>query len=288
MLNAIRHSWPVTLLAIGGHAQPSDATRLTLERDFTLELEAEWTSLTGTVYGFEKEYDLVRNLAPAEKRASYGRDAFLPLLPAGEVDVGELWSVDPQALLPFLRQFHAGATDRLHHGWFGEVEMAGNTEGAFACLRALGPEHAEVLLRVHADFLLDGDGSREKSSWMTPAQFEGRLVLDRERGVVSSFELALPWHSANVDVNIAEEFGIVADIGRFERMALKGGTPPSEPSPTTREVSLDGARAALARKFYPFAALEWLPLDAALAESARTKRPLHVVLLFGSLLDESC
>jgi len=44
----------------------------------------------------------------------------------------------------------------------------------------------------------------------------------------------------------------------------------------------------LAERFYPFAAIDWLELPAALAASRATGKPMHVVLLFGSLLDESC
>jgi hypothetical protein len=288
MKSAIRILGPVALLASAARSPQSESTRLDLGHEFTLELEAAWSPLTGTVYGFEKKYEVIRSLAPATERANYARAAFQPLLPVNEVRVGDVWSIDPKSLVAILKQLHPGATDRLHHGWFGNIKLPGNAEGAYACLRALGPKHAEVLLRVHADFLLDGDGSIEKSSWITPAQFEGHLLLDRAQGVVSWFELSLPQQSANVDVNIAEERGVMADIGRFDRMELKGGVGISTPDPLAAEVSVEEARQRLARKFYEFASIEWLPLGEALSEAVKKKKPLHVVILFGSLLDESC
>jgi hypothetical protein len=55
-----------------------------------------------------------------------------------------------------------------------------------------------------------------------------------------------------------------------------------------REITAEAARDILARRFYPLAEIEWLGLEAALARARATDKPLHVVALFGSLLDESC
>ena len=259
---------------------------LALPAAFELELEARWEPLTDTVYGFETR-PLLRELAPARPRATYGAEAFRPLLPPGPVAVGDLWRVDPVHVVRFLQQLHPGATERLHHA----VAPGIAAPGAWACLRALGPRHAEIWLRAHADVVLDGDGERDSSSFLTPAQFEGRMLVDRERGVVTAFELALPDARANVDVNLVEDGGTIADIGRFPRMELRGGTAaPGAPSlgETTAEIGVEEARAALERRFYPAAEIEWLPLEEALAAARRTGRPLHVIALFGSFLDESC
>ncbi|TAH35219.1 MAG: hypothetical protein EYC70_13350 [Planctomycetota bacterium] len=260
-----------------------DPSGAALRRDFSLELAASWERLTDTVYGFEKRYPLVRDLAPAAERARYGAERFAPLLPPPGAAVGDVWRLDIADLLPFLRQLHPGATAEMHHdGGFGLA-----APGGWACLRVLDGARAEVLLRVHADFLIDGDGTRTTSSWFTPAQFRGRLVLDRERGEVLAFELGVPAQSANVDVNIAEEGGISADIGRVPRMELRGGEFPDY-SPAAAQIEESAAEDLLARKFYPFAEIEWLDLPSALARSKETGKPLHVLALFGSLMDESC
>ena len=46
--------------------------------------------------------------------------------------------------------------------------------------------------------------------------------------------------------------------------------------------------ARLARRFYAFAAVPWLPFDRAVQRARRLGRPLHAVVLFGALDDESC
>lgn len=249
----------------------------------SLELRAAWETLTDTVYGFEQR-PLVRDLRPAVERARYDAARFRPLLPAGPVAVGDTWRIDVDSMLPFLRQLHAGATGELHHdGGFGL-----GAHGAFACLAALDEGFAEIRLRVHADFLIDGDGGRPTSSWFTPAQFAGRFAIDRRRSTVVAFELAVPQQGANVDVNVADgKGGVSADIGRVPRMELRGGAFP-ELAATAARLAPEAAADLLARQFYPFAALDWLDLPAARAESRATGKPLHVIALFGSLMDESC
>jgi hypothetical protein len=251
--------------------------------EFSLELAATWERLTDTTYKFEQRYPLVRDLAPAADRARYDAAQFRPFLPRDAVAVGDTWSIDPAAALPFLRQFHPGATAELHH----DSGLGVSAHGAWACLRLLTEEHAEVCLRVHADFMIEGDGGRATSSWFTPAQFRGRMVIDRKRGAVVAFTLGVPSQGVNVDVNIADGKGVFADIGRVPRMELSGGTFPAFPGSAV-QIAEREAQDRLARRFYPFAEIPWLDLAAARAESLATGRPLHVIALFGSLMDESC
>lgn len=272
----------VASMAFTGRALAQEGFQLVELREFMLELNAVWERLTDTVYKFEEQYPLIRDLAPAMERASYDSASFLPFLPEHPVGLGEVWKIDAEAALPFLRQFHPGATAGLHH----DNGTGLGAPGGWACLRALSPKYAEVFLRVHAEFVLEGSGAMHDSSWFTPAQFRGRMVLDRERRQVVAFELAVPAQSANVDVNVRDGEHIVADIGRIPRMELRGGEFPA--SSQVKEISVEEASQLLARRFYPFAELEWLDLRAALAKSRETGKPMHILALFGSLLDESC
>ncbi len=247
------------------------------------ELTARWERLTDTVYKFEQKYPLIRDLAPAVPIAHHEAALFQSLLPPAAVAVGETWRVDVDAALPFLRQLHPGATKLLHH----ERGMGVAAPGGFACLRALDDAHAEIALRLHADFRIAGDGAGNDSSWFTPAQFRGRLALDRRRNAVVAFELAVPPASANVDVNVADDGNVFADIGRVPRMDVAGGSFPEFGADAT-QIAVASADDRLARAFYPFAAIEWLDLESARAESRESGKPLHVVALFGSLMDESC
>ncbi len=276
-----------TILALapwfGVAAGPYDqAAKLEIVDHVPIELKAVWEPVTDTVYDFEKKFDVIKRLKPVSERARYEARHFRPFLPTEQVGVGDVWRVDPKAALPFLRQFHPGATDKLHHGFVG-------VRGAWACLRALDVNHAEIIIRVHAEFLLEGDGGHGTSSWMTPAQFEGRMQIDRKTRAVTAFQLSLPQQRANVDFNVAKDGGTLADIGRIPRMELSSGDGFSnQVASGTEALTLEQARKLLARKFYQFAEVDWLNLEEALRMSKRTGKPMHIVALFGSLSDESC
>lgn len=267
--------------SISSRAVPSAQSAELALRGGALELEARWEPLTDTVYGFEKQHPEFGSPAPRAVRERHGVDAFRPFLPSGPVAVGDTWRVDAAAALPFLRQLHAGATMSLHHG----EAMGLGVPGAWACLRSLDEKEAEIVLRVHAEFRVPGSDGQTRL-WITPAQFRGRLRLDRTRGEVRAFELSLPDQSANVDVNVAVDGDVKADIGRFPQLGVAGGELPGPAA--GGGLSLQAAEVLLARRFYPLAELEWLELPAALARARETDQPLHIVALFGSLLDESC
>jgi hypothetical protein len=189
----------------------------------SLELHAAWEPLTDTTYGSEKKHAVLRDLAPAVARATHDETSFRALLPPAPVAVGDTWLVDAASLLPLLRQLHSGARVTLHHG-------AGiGAPGAWACLRALDPDHAEIAVRVHAEFLLAGDGERVGSSWFTPAQFRGRLVIDRRSGRAVGLRLAVPPSRANVDVNVAVGRSVMATSAACRASSSPAARSPRSP-----------------------------------------------------------
>ncbi len=270
------------LFAQGGGGE-SPRIQLALASDAALELDAFWEPCRESKYGLFEESEPLRDVRPAEKRRRHVSEEFAAFLPREPVGVGDVWEVDAAAVLPFLRQFHGGARAELHHGF-------GAAPGAYACLRAADPRRAEVLFRAHAEFELE-NGVR-----YTPAQFEGRVVLDHVADKLVSFQLALPSRNPNVDVNVPMEFADspegprrrrnAADIGWVPRMELVGGEP--APVESTKSISDDDARALLAGRFYAFAAIEWRSFDEAVLRARELGKPLHVVVLFGALDDESC
>ena len=243
--------------------------------DTTIELEAYWEPMTDAVYAFD-EKPLIRELKVAEGRKTRRSSDFQPLVPVKDVETGDAWKVDPVQVVPILKQFHAGARAELHHG-------AVSAPGGWACLSALSDKFAEISFRIHAEFMLEGDGDFRTSSWFTPAQFKGRLVIERTSNKVVAFRIGVPSQSANVDINLP----VGADIGRIPRIELVGGMFPDFPQ-GTRRLSDKESRKLLARKFYPFAEVDWLSLADARMQSLETGKPLHVIALFGSLDDESC
>ena len=247
----------------------------------SVELQAFWEPCKRSLYKLFERTPILQNPKPAKERATYFAEDLRPFLPSKEVVVGEIWKIDEKAAIPLLEQFAPEVLVRRSHG--------NGREGAYGCLRATNDDALEILFRTHAYFHLP-DGVR-----YIPAQFEGRLVLGREKGEIHSFQLALPDRDTNVDVNVPMEYrqldgtmrkSNAADIGWVPRMELTSG------KPTTREwtsaVDESEARLRLAREYYAFAQVDWLPFEEAVEKARAEKRPLHVVLLFGSLDDESC
>ena len=53
-------------------------------------------------------------------------------------------------------------------------------------------------------------------------------------------------------------------------------------------ITLEKARRALEVEFYKFAEIDWLPIDEAVVQAKVTNRPIHAILVWGCLDDESC
>ncbi len=124
------------------------------------------------------------NPGPAQPLKHYSTTDFQVFLPPSIANVGDVWDLDRKRILPFLRQFHPGATMNLRHG----------QNGAKACLRAISPEYADIVFRIHAYFILDASiGARFR-----PAQFAGHLVINRKRGTICQWTLSLPPRNSEV------------------------------------------------------------------------------------------
>ncbi len=253
-----------------------------------LKVHAHWDPIADATYNLHKnspENMELFDLSPNETVREYKGEAFNVFLPSSSVAVGDVWELDLDSVIPFLLQFHAGATGKLRHG----------QKGAFACLRALSEDYADIRFRIHAEFTL---ATRRKPGWkpdthehlidearFIPSQYAGRLLINLKTGVICDFALALPPRNSNVDIN---DFGY-ADMVFVPRMELLA-------TPTTAAddikwadvITAEEARKALELKFYRFAEIDWLPLEAAVAESEKTQRPIHAVLTWGPLIDESC
>ena len=216
------------------------------------------------------------NPKPVHPLKDYSQTGFQVFLPSSPVNIGDVWDLDPEQILPFLRQFHPGATTEITVS----SHRTPKSDGAKACLRAISRNYAEIVLRIHAQFVLDAPGIR-----LLPAQFAGRLVLNRKEGVVVEFSLSLPSRNSNVDVNAFR----AADMAFIPHMELS--TLPSAP---IHEIAWETAipmketRKKLATAFYKFAEIEWTPIEETVELAKATNRPIHALVLFGALDDESC
>lgn len=194
-------------------------------RNKTIQVDAYWAPTADAALNSPKRAALFKNLSPAHPSQEYGTDAFRVFFPKESFTVGHLWKLDAKDIIPFLRQFHPGATAEMHKNPDAEfvVEFFGWTlfsssrleaEGAYACLRAVSSTYAEIVFRIHAEFLLD----RAAGAYFTPRQFTGHLILNRKSGTIREFRLYLPSRNTNVELNAYS----VADLVFVPRMELVG------------------------------------------------------------------
>ena len=257
----------------------------------SVRVEAHWDPITDSFFNLHNaspQHAALCNLSPSHPTKVYETKAFKVFIPASAIAVGDVWALDSEGVVPFLHQFHPGATTTLTHG----------EEGAFACLRAISSDYAEIVFRIHAeitlaslaDFDWEWQGERIQDDWMDAArfvlsQFAGRLVLNLKTGAIRAFSLALPARKSNVDFNSFEGCDMVF-VPRMELLATNEedlGEIAWDYAITAEE-----ARKKLELKFYKFSEIDWLPIDEAIVQAEVTHRPIHAILLWGALDDESC
>lgn len=275
----------------------SDADKInmenTLDKNATLQVRAYWEPIADSTLGLPnssgKNAVLFNKLSPAHPSQEYEVEAFEAFFPKGDVTVGDLWELDVSKIVPILQQFHPGATAEMHINPGAWVEVNNQrvvisgmeSDGGFACLRALSSGYTEIVFRIHADFLLDKD----IPSYFTPAQFTGRLVLNRNTGSIREFWLYLPSRNTNVEILVSN----AADMVFVPRMELIGQNA-NDQSDIMWETAIteEEAKAILAAAFYKSAEINRLPIEEVIAQAQAKNRPIHVLLTWGVFDDESC
>ena len=129
----------------------------------------------------------VFNPGPAHPLKDYSTADFQVFLPASTANVGDVWDLDPEGILS-------------------------DQKDAKACLRALSPEYADIVFRIHARFTLDAS----IGAYFMPAQFTGPLVINLNNGTICQFTLSLPNRNSNVDIGAFR----TNDLGFVPRMEL--------------------------------------------------------------------
>ncbi|MFQ5733942.1 MAG: hypothetical protein ACE5KM_18545, partial [Planctomycetaceae bacterium] len=252
----------------------------------TRSLDAEATcSRIGTGRGFANGYFPQQFRGPfdrfsvARPVATYSAREFSAFLPKTFEQVGQIWDVDMDRVSRFLRQFHSGASIRLE-----APGRRGGPNGGFAVLRATSATHYDILARVHAEFRL------APGTYLTPAYFEVRLLIDRRNGVVRGFTFSLPTEkSLNATLTAVLPSEALIDIVHLDRMDLRGGDLSAlESSAWTREITPAEARKKLRGAFYKFDDIQWVKPERAVAEARKQDRPILAIVLWGDLDDQSC
>jgi hypothetical protein len=238
-------------------------------------------------------YAWFTELRPARPRQTYTERDLSAFLPQAIGDVGQVWALDPDKVVGILKQFHPRPSLHL----VASGRRAG-PDGAFAILRAVSPSYLDIVFRVHAEFYLTPDDWPADRplirAWYTPAYFAGRLLINRQKGTVEHFRLGLATDKAlNVHLTVAIR-GIgdtrqAHDSVRVEHMDLTGGDGRlAEGIPWNKALSLAEADSRLAKVFYKFLDIDWVPFDQVAAKARSLGRPVFAVVSWGSFDDQSC
>ena len=253
----------------------------TFDNKITLNLSGDaQVSITGfiapveyTQYNFHVEWDELANFRVAEPEKRYPTSVFQAFLPAEPVSVGECWQIQEEGALTLLKQLHPNPCLKL-------TIDSGDSYGLWGCLRAYNDGLAEIVFRIHAEFIM----ARGK---FTPSQFAGHLVIDRLREKVVSFEMYVPPTTINFDAGWTRDGATAAEIGFCPKMELSAGTPPHD-AEFAASITQEEAERALSSCFYKFQKINWVSLAEALAVAPAQQKLIHVISVDGPLFDEAC
>ena len=202
------------LVMMGGvlNADDHSATnnKIALNLDGTSEVLVEGfiAPIEYTQYGFHVEWDELANLRVAEPEKRYPTSVFHAFLPPTAVSVSDIWKIEEEGVLTLLRQLYPKPNLDI-------IMNSGDSRGLWACLRAYNDKFAEIVFRIHAEFILE-DGR------FTPSQFAGHLVIDRIKEKVASFKMYVPEGVLNFDVGRNSTRTI--DVGFCPQIELRAGT----------------------------------------------------------------
>ncbi len=267
------------LVVINGQLNANED--LTQNRKITLNLDSASEVLAKgfiapieyTQYDFHVEWDELANLRVAEPEKRYPASVFRTFLPPEAVSVGDLWQIEEEGVLELLRQLHPKPNLNISIN-------SGDSDGLWACLRAYNDKYAEIVFRIHAEFIL-------RDGRFTPSQFAGHLVIDRIKEKVASFNMAVPEGVLNFDVGRNSTNTI--DVGFCPKMELQVETQEIiSDIEFIESITQEAAERKLILRFYKSQQINWVSLEEALEMAPAQGKPVHVLSIMGPLADESC
>ena len=224
---------------------------------------------------FHVEWDELANFRVAEPEKQYPASVFQAFLPSKSVLVGDCWQIQQEDVLTLLRQLSPRPQLKLH------INSGDPDRAMWACLRAYNNQFAEILFRIHGQFVMN-------RGWLTPSQFAGYLVIDRLQEGIVSFKMHVPQTTLNFDVGWTQEDGnTYAAIGFCPKVELCAGTQPQN-TEFVASITRKEAERTLALQFYEFEKINWVSLEEALEMAPTQQKPIHVISVDGPLFDESC
>ncbi|RKU13270.1 hypothetical protein C6501_09405 [Candidatus Poribacteria bacterium] len=254
----------------------SDKITLNLDGDAEVLVRGFIAPIEYTQRNYHVDWDELANLKAAEPEKQYPTSIFQAFLPSKSVSVGECWQIQEEGALTLLRQLSPNPQLELKIG-------GADSYGLWACLRAYNSAFAEILFRIHAEFVLE-------KGWFAPSQFAGHLVIDRLEKKVASFKMHVPDATLNFDARWTIRDGLCgADIGFCPQMELCAGEQDVlQDAKFTVAITQEEALHTLMLCFYKSAQINWVPLEKALELAPVLQKPIHAISSGGPLADESC
>ena len=249
---------------------------LNLNRDAQVLVKGFIAPIEYTQHNYHVDWDELANLKVAEPEKQYPASVFQAFLPQEPVSVGDCWQIEEEGALTLLRQLNP-------HPHL-ELDVGGaDSYGLWACLRAYNDAFAEILFRIHAEFVLE-------KGWFAPSQFAGYMVIDRVEKRVVAFKMSVPDATLNFDARWRIREGLCgADIGFCPQMELcTEERDVSQDAKFTEAITEAEASHALMLCFYKSAQINWVPLEEALELAPALQKPIHAISSGGPLADESC
>ena len=249
---------------------------LNLDDNAAVSLKGFIAPIEYTQRNYHVDWDELANLRVAEPEKQYPASVFQAFLPPESVSVGDCWQIEEKGALTLLRQL--SPNPQL------ELEVGGvDSYGLWACLRAYNDAFAEILFRIHAEFVL-------KKGWFAPSQFAGQIVIDRLKKKVVSFKMHVPEATLNFDARWKIRDGLCgADIGFCPQMELcTGAQDVLQDAKFTEAIPQAEALHTLMLCFYKSARINWVSLEEALELAPALQKPIHAISSGGPLADEAC
>ena len=252
-----------------------------------ITVKAAWEPIADSTFGLHARVEALSTFEPAQPQSAYRFADFRVFLPGAKTRVGDTWELEHELLLPFLRQFHPGAT-------FQRKFEAADAVYAYAVLRAVSDHYLDVSFRLHPQIRF------EENTRLAPAQLQGRFVCDTVQKQVLLFRCELPKRVPNFDAfaplglqlvrgdAAAAQPTIMSDAGLIPKMELSSNTDPRVKTLAWRESITDAAATkALANRFYPYLS-KFIELEQAIKRSQATGKPIYAIVQSGTLDDEAC
>lgn len=220
-------------------------------------------------------------LRVAESEKQYDASVLHAFLPKQSISVGESWMIEEKSVHTLLTQLHSKPNLDLHIN-------IGDSNGAWACLRAYNDEYADIVFRIHAEFAFE-DG------WFTPSQFSGHLIINRTKNCVEFFQMSVPegtlfdvnWKKHKDEPGFSDDPYYSTDGGLCPKIELRTESEILSTDFTTH-INQEAAERKLIQQFYKSHHINWVSWDKALETAQAQQKPIHAISIDGPLSDEAC